>query len=117
MNEPASNQPKRRGRPPGPARSPHERMAESTDRILLGWLRHGVKTFTGQFNDDGEPIYVMTPLSAARMQCVLRRLHLIGAANRKYDKHRGAVDLLAEARKKFNPESMRFPNAAQGGRL
>ena len=75
-------------------------------------------TFSGQFDEAGQPVMVKKQLSAAHMQCVLKRLNQIGAAHRKYDKHRTAGDLLAEARRRFNgprAASLRISGGAQGG--
>lgn len=108
---------KKRGRPPGPAKPTGERMSASADRVLLGWLRHGVTTWSGQLDDKGEPIYIKRPLSAAQMQCVLKRLNQIGAAARQFDRHRSAANLVDEARRRFGSNvspGYRFPK--EGGK-
>lgn len=55
-----------------------EQISIETDEVLLQWLTAGRTTFSGQFDKNGEPIYVTEPLSPAMMRCVLTRLAQLG---------------------------------------
>lgn len=51
-----------------------QKISDEADHKLHDWLVNGFEQFTGQLDDQGNPIMVRMALTPAMMRCVLARL-------------------------------------------